>query len=37
MPTMKTKAAIITAGMVWFGTVYFMIITSVGTLLTTVA
>jgi hypothetical protein len=34
---MKTKAAIITAGLVWFATVYLMIVSSVGTLLTTVA
>ena len=34
---MKTKAAIATAGLIWFGTVYTMIITSVGTLLTTIA
>jgi len=34
---MKTKATIITAGLVWFGTVYSLIITSVGYLLTTVA
>ena len=34
---MKTKAAIITTGLVWFGTVYVMIVVSVGSLLTTVA
>jgi hypothetical protein len=34
---MKTKAAIITAGLIWFGAIYLMIVTSVGTLLTTVA
>jgi hypothetical protein len=34
---MKTKAAIATAGVVWFGTVYMMIIASVGSLLTTIA
>jgi len=34
---MKTKAAIITAGLVWFGVIYLMVVTSVGTLLTTVA
>ena len=34
---MKTKAAIITAGTAWFVTVYVMIVSSVGMLLTTVA
>ena len=34
---MKTTAAIITAGLVWFGTVYIILISSVGVLLTTIA
>ena len=34
---MKTKAAIITIGFVWFGTVYAMLFSSVGCLLTTIA
>jgi len=34
---MKTKVLIIAAGAVWFGTIYLMIISSAGMLLTTVA
>ena len=35
--TMKIKAAIITIGFVWLITVYAMLFSSVGTLLTTIA
>jgi hypothetical protein len=34
---MKTGIAIITAGFFWFGTIYFLVYTSAGTLLTTIA
>jgi len=34
---MKTKALIIAAGAIWFGTIYLMILSSASTLLTTVA
>lgn len=34
---MKTKVLIIAVGSVWFGTIYFMILESASTLLTTVA
>ena len=34
---MKIRAAIITIGFVWFGIVYVMLFSSVGTLLTTIA
>lgn len=34
---MKIKVAVVTVGVVWFVTVYGMLFTSVGALLTTVA